>query len=143
MSAGKRHFSGERLYYRKINQWKEPTHQEPIEGLKVWILLGYPSNILGYQSKYCNYTSKKKLGRFPHSPRPPAMGNFFTLPLKKNISDIKDAIFDFRMGCILVLFLFLRIIHKFRIFEIWIFLSSKLAILAYFDQKSIFIMEII
>ena len=28
------------------------THQEPIEGIKVWILLGYPSNILGYPSKY-------------------------------------------------------------------------------------------
>ena len=30
------------------------THQEPIEGIKVWILLGYPS-------KYCNYTSKRNL----------------------------------------------------------------------------------
>ena len=28
------------------------THQEPIEGIQVWILLGYPSNILGYPSKY-------------------------------------------------------------------------------------------
>ena len=28
------------------------THQEPIEGIKVWILLGYKSNILGYPSKY-------------------------------------------------------------------------------------------
>ena len=32
------------------------THQEPIESIKVWILLGYPSKILGYSSKYCNYT---------------------------------------------------------------------------------------
>ena len=35
------------------------THQEPIEGIKAWILLGYPSGILGYPSKYCNDTSKK------------------------------------------------------------------------------------
>ena len=28
------------------------THQEPIEGIKLWILLGYPSNILGYQVIY-------------------------------------------------------------------------------------------
>ena len=27
-------------------------HQEPIEGIQVWILLGYPSKILGYPSKY-------------------------------------------------------------------------------------------
>ena len=33
------------------------THQEPIEGIKVWILHGYPCNILGFPSKYCNYTS--------------------------------------------------------------------------------------
>ena len=38
------------------------THQEPIVGQKVWILLGYQSNMLGYPSKYSNYTSKKKLG---------------------------------------------------------------------------------
>ena len=28
------------------------THQEPIGGIQVWILLGHPSNILGYPSKY-------------------------------------------------------------------------------------------
>ena len=28
------------------------TYQEPIEGIQVWILLGYPSNMLGYPSKY-------------------------------------------------------------------------------------------
>ena len=33
--------------------------KEPIDGIKVWLLLGYPSNILGYPSKYWNnYTSK-------------------------------------------------------------------------------------
>ena len=60
------------------------THQEPIEDIKVWILLGYTSNILGYTSnilgytsnilgypsKYCNNTSKKKLGWVPNSPCP-------------------------------------------------------------------------
>ena len=29
----------------------EPTHKEPIEGIKVWLLLGCPSNILGHPSK--------------------------------------------------------------------------------------------
>ena len=47
------------------------THQEPIEGIKVWILLGYPSNILGYPNKYCNYTSKRKWGQISNSHRPP------------------------------------------------------------------------
>ena len=28
------------------------THQEPIEGIQVWILPGYPSNILGYEGEY-------------------------------------------------------------------------------------------
>ena len=42
------------------------THQEPIEGIKVWILLGCLCNIFGYPSKYSNYTSNKKLGWFPH-----------------------------------------------------------------------------
>ena len=30
-------------------------HQEPIEGIKVWILLGYPSNVLGYKSNVLWY----------------------------------------------------------------------------------------
>ena len=35
-----------------MNEYKEPTRKEPIEGIKVWLLLGYPSNILGYPSIY-------------------------------------------------------------------------------------------
>ena len=65
------------------------THQEPIEGIKLWILLGYPSNILGYPSKYCNYISKKKLGWFPHFPWPPTADNFFNIHLTKNIIEHK------------------------------------------------------
>ena len=36
-----------------MNEWKETTLKEPlpIEGIKVWLLLGYPSNIVGYPSK--------------------------------------------------------------------------------------------
>ena len=37
---------------RKMNESQEPTHKEPIEGIKVCLLLGCPSNILGYPSKY-------------------------------------------------------------------------------------------
>ena len=51
MSAGKRNFSGEQSLGRKMIKYKEPTHKEPIEGIKVWLLPGYPSNILGYPSK--------------------------------------------------------------------------------------------
>ena len=56
-------------------------HKEPIEFIKVWLLLGYPSNILGYPSKYRNYTSKKQFVRFLNSlSYPPPVDNFF-LPL--------------------------------------------------------------
>ena len=83
-----------------------------IEGIKVWILLGYPCNVDGYPSKYCNYTSKKKFGRFPHSPWPTPRDKFFNSDLKtqKILLIIKDVEFDFRMCCILVLFPFLKII---------------------------------
>ena len=89
-SAGKRHFSGERFIETCIIKKLVITHQEPIEDIKVWILLGYPSNILGDPSKYCNYTSKKKLGWFPHSPRPPPpVYNFFNIHLTKIIIEHK------------------------------------------------------
>ena len=84
-------------------------HQEPIEGIKVWILSEYPSNILGYPSKCCNYTSKKKVRCFPHSPRPPKWITFLIFIPQKILLNIKDS--DFRIGCILVLFLFSWIIN--------------------------------
>ena len=89
MSAGKHHFSGERLYYRKVNQSKEPTHQEPIECIKVWTLLGYPSNTPGYPSNYFNYISKIRLGQFPHFSWTPPVDNFFNIHLTKNIIEHK------------------------------------------------------
>ena len=56
----------------------------------MWILLGYTSNILGYLSKYCNYTSRRKLGRFPHTPPGPTPSdNFFNIHLKENIIEHK------------------------------------------------------
>ena len=89
------------------------SHKEPIEGIKVWILLRYisnilrypsnilrypsnilrypsnilryPSNILRYPSKYCNNTSKKKIDLFLHSN--PSVDNFFNIRLTKNIID--------------------------------------------------------
>ena len=65
-SDRKHQFSGEQFIQTCIIEKLIITHQEPTEGIQVWILLGYASNILGYASKYCNYTSKRKLGRFPH-----------------------------------------------------------------------------
>ena len=97
MSAGKRHFSRERFIKTCFVEKLIITHEEPIEGIKVWILLGY-------SSKYCNYTSNRKLGRFPHSPRPPPQWiTFFDLTKIQWISQklllyIKDVKFDLRMG---------------------------------------------
>ena len=81
------------MYNRKINYY----NQEPIEGIKV--------NISWYPSNYC-YTSKKKLGWFPlqHT-------TFLIFISQKILLNVKDVEFDLRMGCILVLFLFLWIIN--------------------------------
>ena len=54
------------MYYRKINNYTSRTNKRH----KSVVFLGYPSNIFAYPSRYCNYTSKKKLGPFPHSPHP-------------------------------------------------------------------------
>ena len=70
----------------------------------MWLLLGYPSNIHGYPSKYWNYTSRKKLGFF-------FLLLLFYPSSQKILLNIKGAEFNFRMGCILVLFLFLWIIN--------------------------------
>ena len=59
------------MYYRKINNYTSRTNRRH----KSVDMLGYPSNILGSPSKYCNYTSKRKLGQFPHPP--PPLDNFF------------------------------------------------------------------
>ena len=70
------------------------------------------NNILGYPSKYWNYTSKMKFGCFPHSSRPPPQWiSFLPFISQKILLSIKDVKFDFRMGCILVLFPFLWIIN--------------------------------
>ena len=119
------------------------THKEPIEGIKVRLLLGYPSKIYGYPSKYRNYTSKIQFGLFPHSPRhPPQLITFLPFVSQKILLNTKDVEFDFRLGCILVLFLFLWIINvQFtnEIFEFWIFLFSNIVILSYFDLKLLFL----
>ena len=65
------------------------TYQEPIEGIKVWILLRFPCNILWNPSKYFNYTSKKKLGLFFHSPCQPQWITFLIVISQKNIIDDK------------------------------------------------------
>ena len=84
------------VYVTSITEKLIITHQEPIEGIKVWILLGYPSNILRYSSKYCNYTSKKKLGQFPHSScPPPKVDNFLNTHLTKNIIEHERCIIQF------------------------------------------------
>ena len=74
--------------------------------MKVQLLLGYLSNILGYPSKYQNYTSKKEFGRFPIPPGPP-VDTFLSFISQKISLNTKDVEFDFRMGCVRLLFLFL------------------------------------
>ena len=65
----------------KVEKWmnRRNQHKEPIEGIKVWLLLGYPS-------KFWNYTPKTKLGRFPQDL---PVDNFFNLHLTKNIIEHK------------------------------------------------------
>ena len=106
----------------------------------MWLLLGYPSNILGYRSKYWNYTSKTKLGRFPHSPgSSPPVDNFFTLRLTKNIIEHERCRIRFYNGfytCLISVLINNKCaIYIFKIFEFGIFLFSNIAILAYIDPK--------
>ena len=110
----------------------------------MWLLLGYLSYILGYPSKYWNYTSKTKIGWVPYSPQAlPQWITFLPFISQKILLNIKDVEFGFRTGCILVLFLHLWIINvqftNLGILNFWIFLFSNIAILAYFDPKLIFL----
>ena len=113
----------------------------------MWLLLGYPSNMLGYPSIYWNYTSKTKLGEFPLTPRPPKWITFLPFIPQKILLNIKDVEFDFRMGCILVLFLFLCIINVqftnswFFILFFIIFKYNNIDLL--WSKITIFIIEII
>ena len=40
-----------------MNEQKEPTHKKTIEDIKVWLFLGYPSDILRYPSDIHGYLS--------------------------------------------------------------------------------------
>ena len=84
------------VYITRIKEKLIITHQEPMEGIKVWILFGYPSNILGYPSKYSNYTSKKKLGPFPQMSTP-QWTSFSIVISQKILLNITDVEFDFRI----------------------------------------------
>ena len=103
----------------------------------------YPSNILGYPSKYWNYTSKKQFGRFLHSPW---WITFLPFISKIFLLNIKDVDFDFRTCYILVLFPFLTIINmQFTNFGflngyIFIFKYSNIGLL--WSKITIFIIEI-
>ena len=91
--------------------------------------------LFGYPSKYWNYTSKKQFGWFTHPP-PLQWIPFLPFVSQKILLNTKDVEFDFRMGCILVLFSFLWIINvQCTNFGFLNFLFSKLAILVYFDTK--------
>ena len=143
-----------------MNIKKEPTYKEPIEGIKVWLLLGYPSKYWNYTSK-CIWTVPVQIPRVwervysthtlecrecipicwtvPPFPQAPPKWISLLPILEIFLLNIKDVEFDFRMGYIPVLFSFLWIIKviftNFLIFEFLIFCFSKLVILAYFDQK--------
>ena len=107
----------------------------------MWLLLGYPS-------KYRNYTSKKQFGQFPHSPRPPPTLWITFLPfISQNfLLNIKDVEFDFSMGCIPVLFSFLWIIDVqftnfvFLNFRFLVFQKHDIGLL--WSKITIFIIEI-
>ena len=108
------------------------THQEPIEGIKVWILLGYPRNILDIQ---VNTVITLPRGNYDSFPTPPPQWITFLIFIpQKILLNIKDVEFDFRLGCILVLFPFFMN-NKCAIYKNFIFCFSKLAKSAYFDDK--------
>ena len=103
----------------------------------MWLLLGYPSNILWYPSKYWNYFSKMKLGWFTHSPQSLPVDIFLNIHLTKNIIEHKRCRIWFLDGlytCLISVFLN----DKYTIYKFFIFCFSKLAILAYFDPKLLF-----
>ena len=103
-------------------------------------ILEYPSNILGYPRKYWNYNSKKQFAWFPHFPRSPWI-NFLPFISQFFLLNIKNEDFDFRMGCILVLFLFLWIINvQFTNLGFFIFKYSDIGLL--WSKITIFIIEI-
>ena len=107
------------------------THQEPIEGIKVWILLGYPRNILDIQ---VNTVIALPRGNYDSFPIPPQWITFLIFIPQKILLDIKDVEFDFRLGCIFVLFPFFMN-NKCAIYKFLMFCFSKLAKSAYFDHK--------
>ena len=67
--------------------WKELALKWPETSLFrssffiTWII----QKLIGYPSKNCNYTSKKKFWRFPIPPGHPPVDNFFNSHLKKYI----------------------------------------------------------
>ena len=106
----------------------------------MWLLLWYLINILGYPSKYWNYTSKKQFGWLPHSPNLPAQWiTFLPFISQKLLLNTKDVDFDFRMGGILVVmqskknafffnkktFFFKNIIQKKLFFMFFYYLQFK------------------
>ena len=108
------------------------TYQEPIKGIKVRLLLGYPS-------KYRNYTSKKQFLQFPHSSR---WITFLPFISQKILLNIKNVQFDFRMGCIPILFPFLWIINM-KFTSLWFFFIFKYSDIGLLWSKiTIFIIEI-
>ena len=109
------------MYYWKIYNYTSRTNYHSIEYIQVWILLGYPSNILGYPINTGNYTSKKKLGRFPTIPRPPPVSNFFNIHLKKNIIQYKSCRIRFYSGLYTCPMNNKREIYKFGFLNFWFF----------------------
>ena len=90
------------------------TYQEPIEGIKVWIFLAYPCNILDIQVNSAITLPRRNYYSFPFPlllPLPPKWITFSIVISQKILLNIKDVEFDFRMSCILVLFPYLRIIN--------------------------------
>ena len=114
------------MYYRKIKNYTSRTNRRH----KSVDIAGYPSIILGYPSKYCNYTSKKKLGWLSYSlcPIPPPQWITFLIFMSQNILlNIEDEEFDFRIGCILVILVFMNnkcAIYKFQSLEFSILLAN-------------------
>ena len=75
-----------------MNEEKETTHKEPIEGTKVWLLLRYPNNIQ-YLDIQVNTVITLPRGNRDGSPFTKKFVNFLPFILQKILLNIKDVEF--------------------------------------------------
>ena len=128
------------VVFQKMNKQKEPTQQEPMEGIKGGYCLDILVIHLDIQLNTVITLPRVNQDCSPISPKPPPpLDNVFNIHLTKHIIEHKRCRIRFQNGlytCLISDFMNnKRAIYEFWIFEFFIFLFLKLQILAYFDPK--------